>query len=138
MAETTSYRGSELAFEKLKGRENYVKWRGRMSAALNSAKLMGFISGKELPPDNIPDIDPLNPPTFQERMFIAQCKKDWKQHHADKQAYLGKIHLMLADNVEKEVSKTKSLYDAPGVEVWDPKDLWEFLETRYTERGWNI
>ncbi|KAL9042685.1 MAG: hypothetical protein Q9214_003706 [Letrouitia sp. 1 TL-2023] len=137
MAETTSYRGSELAFEKLKGRENYVKWRGRMSAALNSAKLMGFISGKELPPDNIPDIDPLNPPTFQERMFITQCKKDWKQHHADKQACLGKIHLMLADNVEKEVSETKSLYDAPGVEVWDPKDLWEFLETRYTERGWN-
>ncbi|KAL9044614.1 MAG: hypothetical protein Q9214_002260 [Letrouitia sp. 1 TL-2023] len=110
-------RGSELAFEKLKGRENYVKWRGRMSAALNSAKLIGFISGKELPPDNIPDIDPLNPPTFQERMFITQCKKDWKQHYADKQAYLGKIHLMLADNVEKEVSETKSLYDAPGVEV---------------------
>ena len=121
------------------GSRNYKKWSRDMAFALQEAELWNYVTGarkmpREIPPP--PQKADETPPEETEEQLEKRDKRDLDRlEFSEKQRrVVGKIGKMCTDDVQQEFL---SMRDLANGGIWDPKDLWEHLKTRYTLRNWS-
>ena len=89
---------------------------------------------REIPPP--PPKANETPPEETEEQLEKRNKRDHeRQEFSEKQTkVVGKIGKMCTDDVQQEFLLMRDLANGG---IWDPKDLWEHLKTRYTLRNWS-
>ena len=127
------------------GSGNYKKWSRDMAFALQEAELWSYVTGarkmpREIPlPPNKPSEKEGDPPEESSETEEQLDKRDQRDlerlEFLEKQRrVVGKIGKMCTDDVQQEFL---SMRDLANGAVWDPKDLWEHLKTRYTLKNWS-
>lgn len=117
----------DYTFKKLTGSANYKQWTRDMSFALEEAKLWDHVLGTSTPP---PTLLPKNDDNEERTERIYQRTLRIKDHNDDVRRTVAKIGRMCTETVQKEFLALKSLT------AWNPKDLWDHLQTRYTLQNW--
>ena len=113
----------EYKFKKLQGAENFKQWSRDMTFALQEAKLWEHISGTAMRP---PELKSRTDDDEDRQERIWQRSEKIRDFDQDVQRATAKISKMCSSTVQKEfLSLHKST-------EWKPKDLWEWLEKRYT------
>ena len=127
------------------GSGNYKKWSRDIAFALQEAELWSYVTGarkmpREIPlPPNKPSEKEGDPPEETSETDEQLDKRDQRDlerlEFLEKQRrVVGKIGKMCTDDVQQEFL---SMRDLANGAVWDPKDLWEHLKTRYTLKNWS-
>lgn len=114
-----------------------------MAAALQTAELWSLVTGqRKRPPPYI--MPPEATPEDEDRA--------WKRseaiiaHEEKERAAVGRIHSMCTSEIQQEIASTKPIDDLSHFETfssqsgnhWTPNDLWLWLRTSYTLKGWSV
>ncbi len=118
----------EYKFKKLQGAENYKQWSRDMTFGLQEAKLREYISDTAIRP---PELKSKADDDEDRQEWICQRSEKIRDFDQDVQKATAKILKMCSSTVQKEfLSFHKST-------EWKPKDLWKWLEIRYTVQNFD-
>ncbi|KAL8704514.1 MAG: hypothetical protein Q9201_002323 [Fulgogasparrea decipioides] len=125
------YRNRPFPFALLRDSTNYKQWATSMKDALLRDHLWVYISANSSPPPAYTVTDPTDPEQEEQAFQREQEINQWqcKQHQC-----VGRIALMCSEAVQRRIAHVKRMDE--GAADWKPKELWDFLAEKYTEKGW--
>lgn len=116
----------EHTFEKLKGADNYDKWKRNMLMVLQNAELGDLVDGSWEEPKAYPMPAA---PTTEDMERSYHRKKDIRAYHYAKQLCVSELIMMCVPEVQLAI-KAKEEYG-------EPVQLWQYLKEKYTQTGWS-
>ncbi|KAL8730899.1 MAG: hypothetical protein Q9181_004501, partial [Wetmoreana brouardii] len=125
------YRNRPFPFALLRDSTNYQQWATSMKDALLRDHLWVYVLGDSSPPTAYTVTDPADPKQEEQAFERDQAIHRWQ---AKEDQCVGRIALMCSETVQRRIAHVKRRDD--GTTDWKPKELWDFLAEKYTERGW--